>query len=122
VPPENILGISTSLKQGWTSLLIFLGILIPVFITIGPLSEFLSQSNIIGSEGIGAISIIVWVPILITIISLIVGWKTLPKTPGNWFKFLEGSISSFSVIGVILLFSFAASDILKQLHLPEQLG
>ncbi len=122
VAPENILGIASSLKQGWTSLLIFLGIIIPVFVTIGPISELLSQPARIGEDGIGAISIIVWVPILISIIAIIVGWNTLPKSVNNWFKFLEGSISSFSVIGVILLFSFAASDVLKSLKLPEQLG
>ena len=122
VPPESIMNLSQSIKQGWTSLLIFIGILVPVFITIGPLSEMLSQPSLLGEEAIGAISIIIWVPILISIITIIVSWKTIPKTIKGWFEFLDGSTKSFSVIGVILLFSFAASEILKQLELPEQLG
>lgn len=122
VAPENILSFSTSIKQGWTSLLIFLGIIIPVIVTIGPFSEFLSGLPQIGEDGLGAISIIVWVPMLIILITLVTGWNEVPKTIKGWSKFIEGSISSFSVIGVILLFSFSASEILTQLGLPEQLG
>src|SRR5699024_746732 len=122
VPPENIMNLGSSLKQGWQSLLIFLGILIPVFVTIGPLSELLAQPSFVGEEAIDDISIIIWVPILISVITIVISWKTIPKTLKGWFHLLEGSTKSFSVIGVILLFSFSASEILKQLGLPEQLG
>lgn len=122
VSPESIMNISQSIKQGWTSLLIFIGILVPVLVTIGPLSETLSRPNLLGEEAIDAISIIIWVPILISIITIIVSWKTIPKSFKGWLEFLDGSTKSFSVIGVILLFSFSASEILKQLGLPEQLG
>src|SRR5699024_32022 len=66
--------------------------------------------------------IIIWVFILISVISIVISWKMIPRTFKGWFHLLEGSTKSFSVIGVILLFSFSASEILKQLGLPEQLG
>lgn len=122
IPSENLDGFVIAFKKGWQSLLIFIGIIVPVLITIGPLSEFLAQLNRIGEDAIGSISIIIWVPVLISIITILVSWDTIPKTFGEWFSFLEGSTKSFSVIGVILLFSFSASEILKQLQLPEELG
>lgn len=110
-----------SLKKGWQSLLIFLGILIPVLVTIGPVSEFI-EAHIISAAAIKSISIIIWVPMLITIITIVVGWKAIPKKPANFMSFLEKSIPSFGLIGVILLFSFAASDVLKNIGLADELG
>ncbi|REB08894.1 C4-dicarboxylate ABC transporter permease [Sporosarcina sp. BI001-red] len=111
----------TTLKKGWASLLIFLGILIPVLVTIGPVSEFI-EKHIITADALNSISIIVWVPMLIILITLIVGWRTIPKKPKDLMSFLEKSIPSFSLIGVILLFSFAASDVLKNIGLADELG
>lgn len=119
---DHLLPFKTSFKNGWPSLIIFLGILIPVVLTIGPISAYLETIAGIGAEGIGSISILVWVPVLIIIICLIAGWKELPKSPKGWFSYIEGAIPSFFVIGVILLFAFAASEVLKQLGLGEQLG
>lgn len=118
---ENESSVMEALKKGWHSLLIFLGILIPVLITIGPVSEYI-EAHIISKEALGTISIIVWVPMLITLITLMVGWKAIPKKPKEFMNFLEGSIPSFSLIGVILLFSFAASDVLKHIGLADELG
>lgn len=122
LPSEDLLPFGTSLKNGWPSLIIFMGILIPVVLTIGPISEFLTSIAGIGADGIGSISILVWVPILIIVICIIAGWKEVPKSPKGWFAFVEEAIPAFSVIGVILLFAFAASEVLKQLGLGEQLG
>ncbi|WOV87383.1 TRAP transporter large permease subunit [Sporosarcina oncorhynchi] len=110
-----------SLKKGWTSLIIFLGILIPVMVTIGPVSEFI-EGTIISKEALKSISIIVWVPMIITLITIIVGWKSIPKQPKAFMSFLEKSIPSFGLIGVILLFSFSASDVLKRIGLADELG
>ncbi|MEC5423341.1 TRAP transporter large permease subunit [Virgibacillus sp. C22-A2] len=122
LPKEDILPFKSSIGKGWPSLIIFLGILIPVVLTIGPISETLETVAGIGAEGIGSISILVWVPILIIIISLLSAWKEIPKKPKEWFSYVEGALPAFSVIGVILLFAFSASEILKQLGLGEQLG
>ncbi|MEG1444136.1 MAG: hypothetical protein RSC61_08115, partial [Glutamicibacter sp.] len=67
------------------SLLIFLGIAIPVALTFGPLFEFLSRPELLGKASMGSISIIVWVPILISAIALIEGRKRI-FAPDSKFK------------------------------------
>src|SRR5699024_12700245 len=90
---------------------IFLVILIRVFVTSGHLSELLAQPSCVGEEAIDDISIIIWVPILISVITIVISWKTIPKTLKGWFHLLDGSTKSVSVIGVILLLSFSSFEI-----------
>lgn len=119
---DEITSFKKSFRLGWKSLFIFFGILIPLTITIGPISDMLSANPNIGGDAIGSISLIVWVPILITGICMVIGYKKLPKSFGAWNTFLQGATSKFSVIGVLLLFAFAASENLKQLGLSEDLN
>ncbi|MDF2066915.1 TRAP transporter large permease subunit [Bacillus sp. Cr_A10] len=121
LPMDFIQPLKQSFRVGWTSLFIFLGIIIPVLITIGPLAEsFIANPNI-GADAMDEISLIVWVPILIIFISLLVGFAKLPKSGSDWSNFLKNSIPGFSVTGVLLLFAFAASEVLNQLGLAEDL-
>jgi C4-dicarboxylate transporter DctM subunit len=122
IPSNEILPINESFKNGWTSLLIFLGIIIPVIITIGPVSEALMNIPTIGENGLEDVSILIWVPILVILISIFGSWKAIPKKPYDIYKFVESSIPSYAVLGVILLFAFAASNALDSLGLGEQLG
>ena len=57
-------------------LLIFIGILIPVALTFGPIYDFLAHPERLG-EAMDGVSIIVHVPILISAIALIEGRKRL---------------------------------------------
>lgn len=118
---DEIAPLKQSFMLGWKSLFIFFGILIPLTITIGPLAELLMANPNIGADAIDSISLLIWVPVLITVISMVVGYKKLPKTLPDWNKFLHGATNKFSVIGVLLLFAFAASENLKQLGLSEDL-
>lgn len=118
---DEIIPLKKSFVMGWKSLFIFFGILIPLTVTIGPLSELLASNPRIGEEAIGSISLIVWVPILIIAISMVIGYKELPKSFGEWKNFLYGATEKFSVVGVLLLFAFAASENLNQLGLSEDL-
>lgn len=122
LPSQVILPARTALKQGWSSLFIFAGVLIPILLTIGPIAEGLQSVAAIGAEGIGSISIIVWVPILIILISFLSARDEIPRSYKGWFAFFEGAIPSLSIIGVMLMFAFAASNVLGDLGLAEQLG
>lgn len=122
IPSNEITPVGIAFRNGWASLLVFLGIIIPVVLTIGPVSELLMSIPTIGEEGLSEISIIVWVPILIIVISILTSWNEVPKKPKEIYKFVEESIPAFAVLGVILLFAFAASDVLNNLGLGEQLG
>lgn len=122
VDASEIQPFSVSIKNGWTSLLIFLGILIPVILTIGPVSEFLAAANRLGPDALDTISILIWVPVLIITIAALIGWKTLPLSIREWKAFTNKIAPQFSVIGAILLFAFAASEVLNNIGLGEQLG
>ncbi len=111
----------TALKQGWTSALIFLGALIPISISVGPLADALAASDAIG-ESMGSISLIMWIPIFIIGISAVVGRKQLPKSPRAWWTFMAGSASKFYTIGAILFFAIAASEVLAFLGLDEDVN
>lgn len=119
---EFVQPIGKSLREGWKSTFIFLGILIPVLVTIGPLAEMLEANPGIGKAAMGEISLIVWIPVIIIFISLIIGRANLPKTTAAWTQFLRESISGFSVVGVLLLFAFAASKVLGKLGLAKDLS
>ena len=84
-----------------SSLLIFLGVLIPIFITSGSFSNYLTNNPTFGEKALKAISLITWIPVLIIIITFIEGWKYLPS-------------------GVLLFFAFASSRLLINLGLEEE--
>ncbi len=97
-------------------MLVFLGAIIPILITVGPLADFLSSIATIG-ESLGNISLIMWIPILIIAISAIVARKELPKSARQWWEFLAGSVPRFYTIGAILFFAIMASEVLASLGL-----
>ncbi|WP_206491039.1 TRAP transporter large permease subunit [Rhodococcus sp. KRD162] len=107
-----------ALATGWPSTLIILGALIPIFLTVGPLSDALVASGNYG-ESLDEISLIVWIPVLIIAISAIVAWRELPRTLRGWAEFMAGSVPHFFTIGVLLYFAISASEVLDRLGLAE---
>lgn len=108
-------------REGWTSLLMFLGIIIPIFVTIGPIANFLSSVGSFGPDALDKISIIVWIPVLISLITIIEGRKYLPKTATGWFDFIAKCSKRYVVIGATLVFAFAAGKTLTSLGLSEDI-
>lgn len=107
-----------SLRQGAGALSIFLGALIPIAVTLGPLAEYLGRS-IPMREAIDTISILIWIPVMITLFALLAGRKSLPGTARGWGEMLGRSMPRFATIGALLFFAIAASEILGQLGLAE---
>lgn len=116
------LSIGKSLKENWKSLLIFLGVLIPVIITSGPVKDFLEASDTFGKDALKSVSLILWIPILITFISIIEGRKFLPKTVKGWWELNKESYSQYAQAGVLLFFAFAASRLLINLGLEQEVN
>ncbi|MBG6085091.1 TRAP transporter large permease subunit [Zhihengliuella flava] len=108
--------VSQNWRTGWTSTLIFLGALIPIFVTVGPLADALRSTGRYG-ESLDEISLIVWIPILIIAISAAVGWRELPRSVAGWWSFFRDSVPHFFTIGVLLYFAIAASQVLDRLGL-----
>jgi TRAP-type C4-dicarboxylate transport system permease large subunit len=121
MPADQVKPLPETMRNGWTSLLIFLGIIIPLGLTTGPLAEMLSAMKSIGPKAIKSISLIVWIPIFISWIAIWEGWKYLPKTSAGWHDFVKGAASKYVVVGATLFFAFAAGDVMTNLGLGKDL-
>lgn len=118
----DILPVDKALKKDWPSLLMFVSIAIPLILTISPLADKLKAVESFGSAGVKSISIVLWVPILMSIICIAEGWKHLPHTVSGWKDLLMGTQSSFSNVGVILLFAIAGSNVLSAVGFGDDLN
>ena len=121
-PSDRIQPFREVIRTNWTSLLMFAGIVIPLLITIGPLSGILKAQESFGSEGVKSISIIIWVPVLMSIICIIYGWKRLPHTIKGWSDLIKTTKSSFSTVGGVILFAMAGSEVLSIIGFGDHLN
>ncbi len=122
VQAELIQPLAQSFKSGWTSLLIFIGILLPVALTMGPGYEFLTAAQSFGKKGMRSISIIVWIPIIVSWITIFEGWSRLPKTLRGWLDFNMSTARSFTMAGTTIFFAFAASHAMTKLGLGPDMS
>lgn len=76
VPKDRIVSLSSALKEGGTSLTMFLGIIVPLVVITGPVGNFLKTLPAFGEDGVDAMNIIIWVPVLIMFICIIEGRKS----------------------------------------------
>lgn len=120
VPAEQIQPLRQAVRHGGSALLITLGALIPIVVTIGPLADFLGADARLG-PAMEDISLLTWIPILITAIALILGRRSLPHTGRQWYSWLTDSMPRFSSIGALLFFAVAASQVLSQLGLERDI-
>ncbi|RKT87238.1 TRAP-type C4-dicarboxylate transport system, large permease component [Saccharopolyspora antimicrobica] len=111
-----------ALSTGWTSMTIFVGILIPVLLTFGPLFNWLESEARIGEAAMGEISIIVWVPILISAIALVEGRKRLRGNWGHLRRAIRAEAPQFATVGISLFAALAASNIMSELGVGPQLS
>jgi TRAP-type C4-dicarboxylate transport system permease large subunit len=120
VDPSLIQPLRRTFAAGWSSLLVFVGIVIPVLLTSDLSADALVSW--IGAEPADAISIITWIPVLVTIIALILGRKALPRRGADWWRLLGDVGPRYAVIGATLFFAFAAAGALTELGLADQLA
>jgi TRAP-type C4-dicarboxylate transport system permease large subunit len=122
VDRANIMPLKETMQKGWKSLFIFLGVIIPLLITTGPISTALSNTSF-GAAGVKAIDMMVWIPVLLTVIVLIEGRKYLPKFTNlkEWHKMLSGDIMTYPTVGGTIVFSIAGSGIMTRLGLSKEM-
>ena len=119
VAVEDRIPVKRSLRIGWTSLLLFVPILIPLAITRGPIAVPIAHyTDLVMSS---AISLITWIPVLMILLVMFLGRRHLPKTTSGWWKVLGDAAPQFGVIGVTIVAAFSASGVLAKLKLPQQL-
>lgn len=112
VSPDRMIRLSTALKKGGTSLTMFLGIVIPLVIITGPVGKMLEKMPSFGEDGVGAMNIIIWVPVLIMFICLIEGRRLLPKRMEEWSTLFGSTAKTCCSCGAVSLFAMAGSNAL----------
>lgn len=113
--------ISEVLKLYGKSLIIFLGAIIPVTLTMGPVGDYFISRSKIWSKAMGSISILVWIPTLMTLFILFLGWKDIKNKLKNKDNFVKELLPHYESIGGLLVFVFAASDIIFKLGLSKDI-
>ena len=117
---EELPHFKAAIASGWRSLLIFIGAVLPVILTVGPVSVFFKSLESFGEKGVKSISIIFWIPVLISIITICEGWKHLPHSLKGWVSLSKNAIGSYSDIGALLFFAYTSSRVLINLGLEEE--
>lgn len=121
IPKEQILPFGKALKENGSSLLIFLGVLIPLLATMGPTGAWVkSTMNASFPKAFKSISIVFWIPIVMSIFTIIEGWSHLPHTMSGWTELIKESIGKYADVGMLLFTAFAASGVLNQLGMTNE--
>lgn len=121
-PAESLDPLRTSFKNGWTSILIYLGAIIPLILTIGPLAEWITGIPSLGEEALDSIDIVIWIPTLMIAISFLLAGKAAPKSAGELVTLIQRSIPRFTVIGSLIFFAVASSEVLTTLGLSDNIA
>lgn len=119
-PSDEIKTFRESMREGWRSPSIFMGIVIPVILTIGPLAGYLTKE--LGADAVKSISIIVWVPVLITLIALLEGAKHIRRNNAQFRAQLKRDSSQFATVGISLFAALSAAKIMEELGVGDQLS
>lgn len=121
IEKSNIIPLGEALKKGGSSLAMFLGIIIPLVVITGPVATLLKSISSFGSDGVSAMNIIIWVPVMIMAICMIEGRHLLPKTVDGWVKLLGSTAKSCCSCGAVSLFAMAASNALTSTGFGDEL-
>lgn len=108
-------------KKNASSLIIFLGIIVPLVCTMGPVGDAIkARLNAVESGSFSSISLVMWIPILMSFFTIIEGWKYLPHTFGGWGEMIQKSAGKYSEVGCLLFCAFAAANVLTKLGLSDE--
>ena len=103
-------------KKNASSLIIFLGIIIPLLFQMGPTGNAVKARLNASLDGsFGSISLVMWIPILMTFFTIVEGWKYLPHDFKGWKDMIKTSAPKYSEVGCLLFFAFAAASVLTKL-------
>ncbi|WP_346958543.1 TRAP transporter large permease subunit [uncultured Arthrobacter sp.] len=105
--------------RGWATLFLFLVVAIPLVITSGMAAAALSEWT--GADVPKAVSVIVWIPVVLVITGALLGRRRLPGCGRAWWALLQQSAPRFGVVGVTVVFAFAGANVLAATGLPQQL-
>lgn len=111
----------STFKKNASSLLIFLGILIPLLFQMGPTGDAVKAVlNAHTEKSFSAISLVMWIPILMTFFTILEGWRYLPHHLRGWKEMVKASAPKYSEVGCLLFFAFAAASVLTKMGLQDE--
>ena len=113
------LPVRSAFGRGWATLLLFVVVAVPLIITSGAIATALSDWT--GGDITKAVSVIVWIPVVLIITGALLGWKLLPRGGRAWWSLLQESAPRFGVVGVTVVFAFAGANALAATGLPQQM-
>lgn len=122
VPSDTRQNLGQTFQENWISLTLFIGIAVPILLTMGPIAGWLEGQPGFGAEGVDSISLLIWIPILTTIVVIITGWKYLPHSAKGWYEFAGQAVSKYREIGMMCICAFAASYIFIRLGLEKEVA
>jgi TRAP-type C4-dicarboxylate transport system permease large subunit len=120
VPQEQIMPFSKAFKENGMSLIVFLGVIIPLLLTMGPTGAWIQSALSPVKGAFKSISLIFDIPLLITFFAIVEGWKYLPHSLSGWAKLTSSSIGKFNDLGALLVFAFVSSRLLAKLGLGKE--
>ena len=104
IPKDQLKPLGEELRKYSSSFIIFLGIFIPLFFTMGPVGKAIKATlNADVSGSFKSISLVMWIPILMTTFTIIEGWKYLPHSFSGWKE------SVISIVFIVLSFVIGAN-------------
>ncbi|MCU4295857.1 TRAP transporter large permease subunit [Brevibacterium permense] len=140
VPAADRKPVAESFRNGWTTILLIVPILVPLLLSFGPVAAAIGDFTGITSElkpgkelsdgtvldptpfaMSDVVSLLTWIPVLMLVFVIILGRKSLPRTIRGWWKLVEGSAPSFGVIGITIFAAFSAANLLAEMGLADEL-
>lgn len=109
------------LKSSGRNLFLFLGAIVPVALNMGPLADLIAGRSEVWATAVESINILVWIPISMILIIVALGWKDIKEKFKSKEQFVEELIPHFSSTGGLLIFVFAASNIISKLGLSNDI-
>ena len=100
-------------------LTLFLGAIIPVLLTMGPVNEFFVNRSDAWADAMDNVNLLVWLPTLMMSIIMLLDGKNIIKRFSSWEEAIEKFIPQMSSIGGLLFFIFAASNVITKLNLAD---
>ncbi|BDY29004.1 TRAP transporter large permease subunit [Mycolicibacterium mageritense] len=117
--PERV-RLGDAFRNGWSTLLLFVVIAVPIILTTGAVARVLSDH--VGVDITESVSLIFWMPVLLIATGLLLGRGQLPTTAAKWVGLLCDSAPRFGLVGMTVIFAFAGANCLATTGLPEELA
>ncbi|MFH9425699.1 TRAP transporter large permease subunit [Streptomyces sp. NPDC017529] len=119
--PQDIHPLRRSFTAGWTALLVPAAVALPILLTTSPGREW-ATDRLHGLDVSDAVPLLVWLPLAMLVAGLLVERKALPRGARAWWGLLARVSPKLGLVGVTMLFAFAASEVLSRLGLGAELA